>query len=400
MGSHLGLEIGPTNVLHVVAGLAAHYGGPSYSVPRLCFAQSSLGAQVTLASVAGRGEEESHLERNGYRDIRARWDAAHIPLLSRLRLSQGLWTALKESAGAAHVVHNHGLWLIPNVNAALAARKAGVPLVLSPRGMLNRNAMTFSSLQKFGFWHLFQRPSLQDLACIHATSEREAEEALSFGLKAPVAVVPNGIDVPEFDTLSPPPPASAPAVLYFGRLHPIKSIDLLIEAWASVPRTVRSMWQLRIVGPSEGGYDRTLREMVGRYQLSNVTIEDAIYGERKFRAYRAADVVILPSRSENFGLTVAEALACEKPAICTQGAPWSGLLRERCGWWPEHGVRPIAEALQQAMTTPREEREAMGRRGREWVIREFSWESCAARMLRLYGWLRVGGDRPEFVHPC
>lgn len=384
-------------VLHVVGGLARHYGGPSYSVPRLCAAQAELGARMTLASVADVGQPASDVERDGYREIRGRWDAATTPVLSKLRLSRELSGVLHAHAGEVDVIHNHGLWLMPNVTVARAARQARVPLVLSPRGMLSPKALAFSRVQKAAFWRLLQGPALRDLACIHVTSEEEAAEARAFGLTAPVAVVPNGVDLPNLARLGPHRAGNPPTVLYLGRLNPIKSLDMLIEAWATVPVTVRGNWRLRIVGPSEGGYDRQLIKLTQRLQLDSVSIEEAMWGDAKFDAYRAADIYILPTRNESFGLTVAEALACETPAISTRGAPWSGLLSERCGWWPEHGVRPVSEALTRAMATPVEERRAMGERGRQWIAGSYSWESCASRLLDVYAWLRDGGEPPEAV---
>lgn len=389
--------VGTISVLHVVAGLAQHYGGPSYSVPRLCRAQAELGARTVLASVAGAEEPAGDVVQDGYRDIRTRWDCSAVPVLSRLRLSHGLKRILHECASEAQIVHNHGLWLAPNIAAATAARHARVPLVLSPRGMLNPNAMAFSRWQKAALWRVLQGPALRDLACVHATSEVEADDARAFGLTAPIAVVPNGVDVPDLECLGPKRTQGRQVVLYLGRLHPKKSLDTLVEAWAAVPVPIRSGWVLRMLGPAEGGYDRQLREQVLRNRLDNVRIEGPIYGEEKFIAFRAADLFVLPTLTENFGLTVAEALACGTPAISTRGAPWSGLETHQCGWWPEHGIRPLAAALQMAMTTPAEERQCMGERGRRWVAAEFSWSACSRQLMDVYAWLRFGGRAPSVI---
>jgi glycosyltransferase involved in cell wall biosynthesis len=376
-------------VLHVVAGLAAHYGGPSYSVPRLAAAQVELGTATTLVSVADAGQPASDTIRDGYREIRGRWTSHATPVFSRLRLSRGLTRALSETAPTVDVVHNHGLWLMPNVDAANAARRARVPLVLSPRGMLSPEALAFSRPHKAAFWWLLQGPSLRDLACVHATSAAEADEVRAFGITAPIVIVPNGVDLPDFARLGPRQVHGPSTVLYLGRLHPKKSLDVLIAAWAGVPLNMRGGWRLRIVGPSEDGYDRRLLKLIQQHRLENVSIEEPLWGDAKLAAYRAADIFVLPTLNENFGLTVAEALACETPVISTRGAPWSGLLRERCGWWCEHGVRAIAEALQQAMATPPAERRLMGERGRRWMAVEFSWEACASRLLDVYSNLRI-----------
>ena len=98
-----------------------------------------------------------------------------------------------------------------------------------------------------------------------------------------------------------------------------------------------------------------------------------------------------------FGIAVAEALAAEAPVISTKGAPWRGLETERCGWWIDHGVEPLGNALRSALQTPSQERLRMGARGREWMARDFGWDRIAEEMLGVYEWLRVGGDAPRSV---
>ena len=114
-------------------------------------------------------------------------------------------------------------------------------------------------------------------------------------------------------------------------------------------------------------------------------------------AYRYADVFALPTLNENFGLTVAEALAAGTPVISTKGAPWSGLEREGCGWWIEHGIEPLAAALAHAMALPREALRAMGDKGREWMARDFSWDCVGRNMLGVYLWLARGAEPPPEI---
>jgi glycosyltransferase involved in cell wall biosynthesis len=106
---------------------------------------------------------------------------------------------------------------------------------------------------------------------------------------------------------------------------------------------------------------------------------------------------VLPTLNENFAMTVAESLAAATPVISTRGAPWAGLEGERCGWWIEHGIEPLAAALQEAMTLPRPELHAMGRRGRAWMERDFGWDAIARKMSGVYSWLADRADRPESV---
>lgn len=378
-------------VAQVIAGLDPVYGGPSYSVPRLCEALAAAGAETMLFSVASEARGKGDAYDRGYRDCRFGWDYARIPVLRGLRNSRGLSRALQEAALSADVIHNHGLWLMPNVRAGSAAAGGRTPLIISPRGMLAPAALAFSRLKKRAFWALLQGPATRGAACIHATSDQEYEEIRSFGLANPVAVIPNGIDLPEAPGRRMPP---APrVVLSLGRVHPKKGLARLVRAWSKVEASCPD-WRLKIAGPPEAGHDHELRVLAMALGLTRVSIEGPIYGEAKTIAYQDADVFVLPTLNENFGLTVAEALAAGTPAISSKGAPWSGLEGEGCGWWIDQGVEPLAAALAHAMALPREALKGMGDKGREWMKLQFSWDRVAHDMLDLYLWLAHGAEPP------
>ena len=127
---------------------------------------------------------------------------------------------------------------------------------------------------------------------------------------------------------------------------------------------------------------------------SIVAILGPIYGKAKTAAYREADLFVLPSLNENFGLTAAEALAAGTPVISTKGAPWSRLDSEGCGWWIDQGIEPLATTLARAMVLPRVTLKAMGDKGRHWMAREFSWDRVARDMLDVYQWLARGAEPP------
>jgi len=384
-------------VTHVVPSLAAAYGGPAYSVPRLC---QALGAdadvKTTLLSVVDSCEEPSEQSREGFRNISFVHDYSHIPLVRTLRLSKSLKCALDECASEADVVHNHGLWVMPNIQAGWAARRAGKPLIIAPRGMLSPVALSFSRRKKRVIWRLAQGAVVRGAACIHATSEAEYQDVRAAGIFNPVAVIPNGIDLPMQDEKVTWARGAERIVLSLGRIHPKKGLDRLLRAWAKVEAEIPG-WRLRIVGPAEMGHDEALRALVKEFGLSRVTIEDAIYGGDKLRAYRGADLFVLPTLNENFGLTVAESLAAGTPVISTTGAPWSGLETEGCGWWIDQGVEPLAASLATAMAQPRWALKAMGAKGRAWMERDFSWMRVAGDMLDVYSWLTKSTGAPPTI---
>jgi glycosyltransferase involved in cell wall biosynthesis len=380
--------------VHVIAGLDPAHGGPSYTVPRLCQALTMTGAEALLLSVVGADKSDIVLDDDRSRCFPRDW--ARVPVVRDLCCSSGLAHALHELAPKADVVHDHGLWLMPNVDAGRAARLAGKPFIVAPRGMLAPAALAFSRLKKRIVWALLQGEVIRRAACIHATSEQEHDEIRDFGLSNPVAIVPNGIDLPEpvvrpiFET------AADRVALSLGRIHPKKGLDGLVRAWARLEAAYPD-WRLRIVGPDQLGHAAELRGLATALKARRVSVEKSLAGDAKIAAYQQADLFVLPTLNENFAITVAEALAAGTPVIATKGAPWQGLAREGCGWWIDHGVEPLAAALANAMTMTPEALQAMGAKGRAWMARDFSWDRVARDMLDVYRWLALRGGTPETV---
>jgi glycosyltransferase involved in cell wall biosynthesis len=377
-------------VVQVAAGLDEPGAGPSLSVRSLAAGLQDGGAEVELHCVRDwRGEPRPG---PGPEPIRHRQDFATVPVLKALCLSGDLRRALNQAAAQADILHAHGLWLMPNVYPAWACRRAGKPFVLSPRGMLGEAALAFSAGRKRAFWRLLQASALADAACLHATAETERDEIRAMGLGNPVAVIPNGVDVP------PPAPGSARerAVITLGRIHPKKGLSNLVQAWAAIEPRFPD-WRLRIVGPDENGHADQLRAQAAEAGLRRVSIEPALYDEAKTAALQVASLFVLPTLNENFALTVAEALAAGTPVIATKGAPWAGLASRGAGWWIDIGPEPLIAALTEAMSAPPERLAAMGAAGRTWMSESFSWTSVAGEMRAVYDWLAGEGQPPASV---
>jgi glycosyltransferase involved in cell wall biosynthesis len=379
------------HIVQVVASVADEAAGPSYSVPRLCSFLGGAGARVELHTVGPQQAKAC----DGY--IHEIWnqDWSGIPVLSRLYMSRGLHNALTVSSLTADVFHAHGLWLMPNVYPEWVARRARKPVIISPRGMLGGAALRFSSLRKKVFWRGLQASAVRGAKCLHATSQQEYEEIREFGLRHPVAIVANGIDVPAYNPL-PKAEGARKTVLYLGRLHPKKGIDQLIAAWARVEDS-HPDWQLDIVGPLTGSYPNELQRKIAQSAVKRARLAGPFYGAEKTNVYQRSDLFVLPTSNENFGNTVAEALALGVPVITTKGAPWGGLLTHQCGWWVDHGVSPLAAALDEAMSLNSARLKEMGQSGHSWMENEFSWQTVASSMLSVYRWLNGKEARPPCV---
>lgn len=381
-------------VVEVVAGLDAKFGGPSYSVPRLATSLAPHCASVELASLKG---EDQAADSEGCEPRLFDQRYASFPVLSKFRVSPSLLAHLRRAAFSHDVIHAHGLWQFPTKYCASAVAQKGAKarLVVSTRGMLSPVALSYSRLRKQALWAWYQHRVLTEAHCIHATAPSESAEIRALGITRPVAVIPNGIDIPPAARLA--PRSASKTILSLGRVHPKKGLDRLIHAFARIAAD-HPGWALRIVGPSEGGHDHELRQLAASLGCSRISIEEPVYGDEKFQQLRSAEIFILPTLNENFGVSVGEALACGTPAIVTKGAPWAGLETNGCGFWIDHGVEALTSALHLALSLPAVERTAMGERGRAWICEAFSWEAVASEMAAVYSWLNGNGPMPKSVN--
>jgi glycosyltransferase involved in cell wall biosynthesis len=384
------------HLVQVVAGLEWAHGGPAYSVPRLnrALCEAGVDARVFSSNVPG-------IPANDADDavIMFRRQFGLTFGLRKLQMSTDLKRRLLDPAEKIDILHSHGLWRLPNLYAAHAALKREVPHVVSVRGMLSETALGLSKRSKHLFWTMGQKRALETTACYHATSEMELEHIRRFGITGPIAVVPNGVDLPTVSGRAATRnlKSGLRTLLFLGRIHPIKGIDTLVEAWSRVSPHFPD-WRLRIVGPGDASHVELVRRQIHNNSVSRVTLEGAMDGEAKFEAFANADLFVLPSQSENFGLTVAESLACRRPVIVTKGAPWAGVVTQGCGWWVDHGVDAMVAALETSLATPDAELDAMGLRGEAWVRAAFSWNGIGQEMARAYRWLLAQGPRPDCVH--
>lgn len=359
--------------VHLIASLAPSVGGPAYTVPGLCRALALEGVQVCLITE----NDQDDFEQDNTAGV----------LHYRVSGRRAMINTLREHCAGNdfNIIHLHGLWLPFNHVAVNFAAGSGYPLVISSRGMLEPWAMGYKKFKKTIAWRLYQKKDLTRANLIHATSSQEAENIMRLGLDNPLTIIPNGVDLPERREKKTGCGKNRRA-LFLSRIHPKKGVLDLVEAWR---RLSPESWELVIAGPDEGGHKREVEKLIAQNGVGeSVFLVDPVKGEAKWDLYRSSDLFILPTRSENFGVVVAEALACEVPVITTRGAPWEELIDWQCGWWIPSGIEPLVDALTQAVSISDPEREAMGRRGRDLVKRNYSWSKVASKMKQAYRWLQ------------
>lgn len=375
-------------VVHVTSALCRGGAGVKAVVEALSRAQAELGAEVKVLGLSSSDWRAGDS---------AAWAGGPAEAFetcgpAMLGYAPDLLPALKSLDPT--VVHLHGLWMYPGAAVQRWHQATGRPYVLSLHGMLSAVALGYSPVKKRLARMLFQDAVFRDAAALHVTTEAEEAEARAFGLTTAARIVPLGVaetEVPE--NLS---PERARRVLSLGRIHPKKGLDRLIAAWAAL-ETDFPDWELDIVGPDEGGHAAELAAEAARLNLRRVKIRGPLTGVARDRCMAGAALFALPTRSENFAMTVPESLMMEVPVISTRGAPWQGLVQNGCGWWIEQGVAPLEATLRQAMSLDDAERAEMGRRGRAWMLRDFTWRAAASQLCVLYRDL-TAGENATGVH--
>lgn len=367
------------HVIHAVRSLDPAAGGTSRVVVGLCRALAVLGSKVSLLS-------SDSLPGSGH--------GLHcIPTENIVKALRNLFAG--EAGKEVLLVHAHGIWLPWNHHTALQAQVSRVPYVVSPHGMLEPWCLRHHWLKKRLAWHLYQHRDLARARVLHATAATEAAQFRRLGLKTPIAVIPNAVDLPQAMPPRDINPAGRRRALFLSRIHPKKGLPDLVTAWKNV---LPQNWEMVIAGPDEGGHERDVRQAVAAAGLDDrFSFLGDLSDDAKWAVYRSAELFILPTYSENFGVVVAEALAAGVPVITTTGTPWQALMRHRCGWWIAPGGESLARTLAQACSLSPGILAEMGCAGMRYVCHAFRWEAIAARMRDVYRWSLGEGPQPSCV---
>ncbi|MFL1874174.1 glycosyltransferase [Hansschlegelia beijingensis] len=386
-------EVKPIKV-GVVLGSAGDQGGGVYASVR-DMAQALL--QVPDVQVTVFASDRSPSAN------RSEWGAVSLKVFpARGPASFGYAPGLGRALLAADldVVHVHGLWMYLSIAARRWAAASGRRYVVSPHGMLDPWAVANSGWKKTLALRAYEQAHLDRAACIHALCEQERQAVRAFGLRNPVCLIPNGVQLPPEESASPRGGANARrTLLYLGRLTPKKGLVALLDAWASLRRNPEAQaWDLAIAG---SGPEAFVAELRARAELlcspRSMRFLGHVSGASKRAAFAQADAFILPSVSEGQPLAVLEAWSHGLPALITEqcNLPEGRLAGAALSIGPS--TAEIADGLRRLFETPPEQARAMGRRGRLLVEKRFSWGSAALRWAEVYRWLSDQVCEPECV---
>ena len=382
-------------ILHVVPSYlpAVRYGGPIFTVHGLCRALAAKGheLQVFTTNIDGPGITATPIATPVDLDgIQIRYFPC--PLVRRLYWAPALGRALHLELGKLDVVHLHSVFLWPTWAAAHAARKARVPYVLSPRGMLVKDLIARRSrLAKSAWIHLIERSNVEQAAALHLTSQLEGTEIERFGWRLPrLAIIPNAIDEPlsqngkiasDVEAIT----SQQPLVLFLGRLSWKKGLDRLLRAFALTPAGI-----LAVVGTDDENFAPQLAKLAAELRIADRLriLPRTVIGSEKERLFAAARLFVLPSYSENFGNTVLEAMRRGVPIVVTPEVGAAEIVRTSgAGLVVAGDIEPLSSAIR-LLTADLALARSMGEAGRRHVAAHFTWDQVATQMEDLYNSLK------------
>jgi glycosyltransferase involved in cell wall biosynthesis len=374
-------------IMHVVPYIKNESAGTTHVVIALCRALVNKGCEVVLYTLEPIPKKDYGFKIKSFKPSKF----PH-PSLGR---SKPMYQALLHDAKEYDVIHNHILWMAPNYYSGLVANKLDIPYITAPHGTLSEWALNRSKWKKKISMFLGQKKALDTVSCFHVTAESEKKELNNLGYTTPCAIIPNGIDAPVMTKRM--SNSHLKSLVFMSRIHPKKGLDLLINSWVKIQDKFDD-WELLIIGPDDHAeYSVEMKELVKDLGLKRLKFVGEVIGDDKYQYLTDASIFVFPTYSENFGMVVAEALACGTPVISTKGAPWQGLEEHNAGWWIDIGVEPLVEALSQSMSLDDATLEQMGDNGRKWMNDEYSWSNIAKDMIKTYEWLIDKDEKPECV---
>lgn len=315
--------------------------------------------------------------------------------------------------------HTHGLWVYPSVVMSSWHKKTGRPYIISPHGMLDPWAVNNSAWKKKMALLFYEREHLDRAACLRGLCESEAQSIRGFGLKNPIAVIPNGIDLPSGPVSAAPwQNAVEPGrkiLLFLSRIHPKKGIVNLLKAWAKVQQTSNGKlgeWVLAIAGWDQGGHEAELKRLCGELKISHTDIRESAandqrratvlflgpqFGEAKTACYHHCDAFILPSFSEGLPMVVLESWANSKPVLMTPECNLPEGFQAGAALKIDTTESSLVSGLNELGNMTAMDRNTMGIRGHDLVLERFTWSQVANQMQSVHLWILGGGAKPDCI---
>ncbi len=338
-------------------------------------------------------------------------DAAHLISFPSHGPGRLAWSpTMERAAGNSNikqfdVVHQHSLWTGVSRVTSILHKRHGTPVVIAPHGTLTDWALRRSRAKKRLALAMYERENLRSAACFHAVANTEIAEIRAFGLRNPIALIPNAISdawiesagsAEHFRSAFGVPPDRR-IMLFLSRISPKKGLPLLLQSLRQCGKAFED-WLLVIAGGDEFGHLGEVQALIHELKMEGaVKFVGPLIDQNKRDAFAAAELFVLTSHSEGAPVVVPEALATGVPVLATQASPWPELVSHECGWLTEISQQGVYEALVDALASSPERLRTMGQHGRALIQAEYTWSRIAPRTMLVYDWLLDRGPKPEFV---
>lgn len=386
------------NVVHVTSWLSRTGGG----IPPVIWALARESSREGIkTSIVGLDDE---WVKDDCKNGNFEFSAGEVVGPKAFGFSPELKTQLQMRAHSRGIIHSHGLWMYPGLAARNCAAKNDCRLIISPHGMLEPWALNHSSWKKKLAETLFESTNFQKADCLHALCNAEAVNFRRYGLKNPIAVIPNGVDFEDFqprrgDAIVEkfPQLKGRRRLLFLSRLHSKKGLENLLEAWRKIVLGFND-WQLLIAGSGEPAYEKKLKYLAHDLVVNNsIVFLGPLYGENKKQILAASDVFVLPSFSEGFSVAVLEAAAASLPVLLTPECNFPELAKSNAAIEISTDSSGIERGIRQILEYSEEQKSAMGQRGKELIKKSYTWPVIARQMLHVYDWMAGTATKPETI---
>ncbi|MCD8235729.1 MAG: glycosyltransferase [Prevotellaceae bacterium] len=325
----------------------------------------------------------------------------------KLQLYKAGWFLYSEEAKKAllssgsEILHMQTLWRAPQWWMASWKKHTGKPVICTPHGMLDPYILQQQGFVKRLMGRIAFGQSMRTVDCWHALCKKELEDIRDYGLMQPVAIIPNGVDLPDDGKIY-ERPDNQKHLLYLGRLHKKKGVDLLLKAIAKIKQEHSGLlhnWHIDIVGWNHENCQATLEQIVSEHHLENyVTFHGGLFGDDKMSMYATSDAYILPSHGEGLPITVLEAWSWKLPVLMTPECHIPEGFDADAAIEIADNVDSVKEGIQKLFSMTDTERKSIGQRGYELVQKQFTWDESAKKINEVYEWLMRRRTKPEFVY--
>ena len=367
-------------VIHIIENLDNSYGGPAKSVPLLVKYLNKLNITNKIFTVqVYTNESNSVLDKNSI-------DVSKVPIkgIRKIKYSPYLKDKIIEEITNDTIIHIHTVWTYPTYIGYKIAKEYNLPLIVSVRGTMYEWALNQSKyIKKFAMW-LFQKKMLKYADIIHVTEGGEIEALKNIGIDNNFTLIPNGIELDDkIDGLSQNILSkiyynkNKRYVMFLGRIVHNKGLHYLISSYKQLKNKYKDVEVLIIGGVEDKLYFNKLEKIEGIHFLGMLD------GIEKHTVFSISSLFILPSKSENFGMSIAEAMSYKIPIITTQGTPWQEIEKHNAGWWVKLSENNIVKALSEALECTDEELQTRGNCCFD-IIKNYTWDKQALKMKQTY----------------